>query len=336
MSTRKRILSGIQPTAGDPHFGNYFGALQNWVKLQDEFDCVYTVVNYHAMTMPYDPAKLRENTWHLTFNLLALGVKPEYLCIQSLVPEHAELCWILNNFCAYGELAKMTQFKDKREQLEEKDNQAFISAGLFDYPVLQAADILIYRADLVPVGKDQEQHLELARNIANRFNYSVGNEYFKMPEALYTEAPKIMSLADPTRKMSKSLGDKHFISLFEDEKVLRKKVRSAVTDGGDTTSDTMSAGVESLYTLLKLAASADVYNDFLQQYQEGSRQYGKLKDAVADALIDHTRKFIAQRAELLEQRTELETQIRESSANIRLRAQETLREVKELAGLANV
>lgn len=336
MSTRKRILSGIQPTAGDPHFGNYFGALQNWVKLQDEFDCVYTVVNYHAMTMPYDPAKLRENTWHLTFNLLALGVKPEYLCIQSLVPEHAELCWILNNFCAYGELAKMTQFKDKREQLEEKDNQAFISAGLFDYPVLQAADILIYRADLVPVGKDQEQHLELARNIANRFNYSVGNEYFKMPEALYTEAPKIMSLADPTRKMSKSLGDKHFISLFEDEKVLRKKVRSAVTDGGDTTSDTMSAGVESLYTLLKLAASADVYNDFLRQYQEGSRQYGKLKDAVADALIDRTRGFIAKRAELLEQRTELEAQIRESSANIRLRAQETLREVKELAGLANV
>ena len=225
----KRVLSCVQPT-GDLHLGNYFGAVKNWVDIQDTYSCIYGVVDCHSMTMPYKAADLRENTWKMAFQLVACGIKPENLFIQSLVPEHTELCWILSNVTSFGELSKMTQFKDKREQLEEKDNQAFISSGLFSYPVLQAADILIYRADYVPVGKDQEQHLELSRNIAARFNHQFGKEYFVHPEPLFTEIPKLLSPADPTKKMSKSLGEKHYINLFGDPNRIRKQIKSAVTD----------------------------------------------------------------------------------------------------------
>lgn len=210
---KKQVLSCIQPT-GHMHFGNYFGAVKNWVDLQKDYSCVYGIVDYHAMTMPYDAKKLRNNTWELVFNLLAVGIKPEHLFVQSLVPEHTELCWIFNCFCSYGQLSRMTQFKDKSAK-SQGEREGFISAGLLDYPVLQTADILIYKADFVPVGKDQEQHLELARNIAQRFNNQVGKEYFVLPEALYTETPKIMSTADPSRKMSKSAGEKHYINVFE-------------------------------------------------------------------------------------------------------------------------
>ena len=151
---KQRVLSGIQPT-GTLHFGNYFGAVENWVKLQDTYECFYSIVNYHAMTMPFKAQNLTENTWDLAFSLLALGVKSESLFIQSLVPEHTELAWILNCFAPYGELGRMTQFKDKGEHAKEIDSEAFISTGLFTYPVLQAADILLYKADFVPVGKDQ-------------------------------------------------------------------------------------------------------------------------------------------------------------------------------------
>ena len=150
----KTVLSAIQPT-GDIHLGNYFGAVANWVRLQQDYRCIYGVVDYHAMTMPYDPVKLRNNTWELIINLMAVGVKPENLFVQSLVPEHTELTWIFNCFCSYGQLTRMTQFKDKSNQLCEMSKDDFISVGLLDYPVLQAADILIYRADYVPVGKYQ-------------------------------------------------------------------------------------------------------------------------------------------------------------------------------------
>ena len=171
---KQTIFSGMRPT-GALHLGNYFGALENWVKLQEEYTCFFGVVDYHAMTMPYNPSKLREQVWELLFNLMATGVQSDRLFIQSLVPEHAELSWIFNCFCSYGQLSRMTQFKDKSAQTSA-GSDGFISAGLLSYPVLQAADILIYRADYVPVGKDQEQHLELTRNIAERFNTQVGKE----------------------------------------------------------------------------------------------------------------------------------------------------------------
>ncbi|MEZ4951871.1 MAG: tryptophan--tRNA ligase, partial [Saprospiraceae bacterium] len=261
---KKTVLSAIQPT-GDIHYGNYFGAVKNWVDLQADYRCFYGVVDYHAMTMPYTPKKLRENTWDFIINLLAVGVKPEHLFIQSLVPEHTELCWIFNCFASYGQLTRMTQFKDKSVQSGGSED-GFISAGLLDYPVLQAADILIYRADYVPVGKDQDQHLELTRNIAQRFNNQVGKEYFVLPETLYTETPKIASTADPTKKMSKSLGDKHHINVFGDDARIRKQVRSAVTDTGDTPEGEMSAGVANLFEMLKASGKKDEHTSLMNDY----------------------------------------------------------------------
>ena len=334
----KRVLSGIQPTSADLHFGNYFGAIQNWVALQNDYECVFTVVDYHAMTMPYDPIRLRENTWNLVFGLLALGVRPENLCIQSLVPEHTELGWILNCFASYGELTRMTQFKDKSEQLKDASKSDFVSVGLFDYPVLQAADILIYKADFVPVGKDQEQHLELTRNIATRFNNSVKKEYFQLPAPLFTQTPKIQSLADPTRKMSKSLGEKHFLSVFEPVDILRKKIRSAVTDvGGVAAPDgQMSEGVANLFSLLKAAKAQAAHDSLFQDYTQKTLKYADLKQAVSDAMEALVSQFTAQKAEILTRKKELKDQIRQSAVQIRSLAQKTLKEVKELAGLANV
>ena len=226
---KKQVLSAIQPT-GNLHLGRYFGAIKNWVDLQEKYDCIYGIVNYHAMTMPFDPKKLNVQVWDLAYDLIAVGLKPENIFIQSMIPEHTELAWIFNCVSSYGELQRMTQFKDKTQQINEKDKDAFISTGLFTYPVLQAADILIYKADYVPVGKDQEQHLELSRNIAQRFNQIVGKEYFRLPEILFTETPKVMSTADPTRKMSASLGPKHHINVFSEPEIIRKQIRSAVTD----------------------------------------------------------------------------------------------------------
>ena len=334
MSEKKTVLSCIQPT-GDMHYGNYFGAVKNWVDLQDKYSCYYGVVDYHAMTMPYDPKKLRENTWDFIINLLSVGVKKEYLFIQSLVPEHVELCWIFNCFASYGQASRMTQFKEKSAQSEEKA-EGFISVGLFDYPVLQAADILIYRADYVPVGKDQEQHLELSRNIAQRFNNQVGKEYFVLPESLYTETPSIKSTADPTKKMSKSAGEKHYINVFAEDAALRKQIKSAVTDTGDTPAGEMSAGVANLFELLKACGKLEAYASLMDDYKAGALKYAPLKEVVADALAEKSAAFRANKAELNANKKEVKEQIKASSSEIRKRAQETIREVKELSGLLNV
>src|SRR5688572_109870 len=169
-----RVLSGIQPTA-EMHIGNYFGAVRNWVALQHTHECIYCVVDLHAITMPYEPARLRTNTERMVIDLLACGIDPNkaILFIQSLVPEHTELCWILSSLTPIGDLRRMTQFKDKSDVLEGQDSTQFVSAALFSYPVLQAADILVYRAQFVPVGKDQEQHLELSRELARRLTTSL-------------------------------------------------------------------------------------------------------------------------------------------------------------------
>ncbi|HRX27751.1 MAG TPA: tryptophan--tRNA ligase [Saprospiraceae bacterium] len=331
----KSVLSAIQPT-GDMHLGNYFGAVSNWVKLQENYRCFFGIVDYHAMTMPYNPAKLRQNTWDLVLNLMAVGIKPENLFIQSLIPEHAELCWILNCFCSYGQLTRMTQFKDKSLQMAEKSKDDYISAGLLDYPVLQSADILLYKADYVPIGKDQEQHLELTRDIAQRFNGQVGKEYFILPEALYTEALKIRSTADPSRKMSKSAGEKHSIGLFEEEAVTTKKIKSAVTDTGDNEPGKMSDGVENLFLMLKMSGGVEAHNTLIQDFQDGRLMYSSLKEETAKAINEMKSRFIMNRQELNAQKREIKDQIKASSAEIRKVAQETIREVKDLTGLANV
>ncbi len=331
---KKRVLSCIQPT-GHMHFGNYFGAVKNWVDLQEQHECFYGVVDYHAMTMPYDPKKLRNSTWELIFNLMAVGIQPECLFIQSLVPEHTELGWIFNNFATFAEVYKQPQFKDKRESLASS-GEDYVSVGLFDYPVLQASDILIYKADIVPVGEDQRQHLELTREIAQRFNSRVGKEYFVLPKALYTPTPKIRSTADPTRKMSKSAGEKHYINVFEEEKKLRKQIGSAVTDTGEDATGEMSAGVANLFELMKAAGKVEAHNELLQHYQEGKLMYKDLKQTVADALVEIAANFRANRKALDTNKKVVKEQIKASSATIRKQAQRTLQEVKELAGLQNI
>ncbi|HLF65253.1 MAG TPA: tryptophan--tRNA ligase [Saprospiraceae bacterium] len=329
---RKQVLSCIQPT-GSLHIGRYLGALRNWVALQSQYDCVYGIVDYHAMTMPFVPGKLREATWELAVNMAAIGIDPDNIFVQSMIPEHAELAWIFNCVTSYGELGRMVQFKDKSQQVTSKDKDAFISAGLFTYPVLQAADILIYRADYVPVGDDQDQHLELARNIAQRFNNIVGKEYFVLPETLHTETPRIMSTADPLIKMSASKGEKHNINVFADPEKIRKQVRSAVTDTGEADWYKMSPGIENLFIILKAGGSMDTYTRLKTTYASGLLKYVELKDAVADAVVEMTNPFREKRQAILADKRAFKDRIRASSEVIREKAQKTLREVKELVGL---
>lgn len=332
---RKQVLSGIQPT-GNLHLGRYFGAIRNWVELQDKYDCIYSIVNYHALTMPFDPLKLNEQVWNLTYDLIAVGVMPENIFIQSMVPEHTELAWIFNCMSSYGEVSRMTQFKDKTTQINEKDRDAFISTGLFTYPVLQAADILIYKADYVPVGKDQEQHLELARNIATRFNSIVGKDYFVLPESLFTEIPKVMSTADPLKKMSASLGPKHHINVFDEPEVIRKQVKTAVTDSGETLAGQISPGVQNLFSLLDASGGRELCTTLREDVANGNLQYGKLKEAVADQIITLTDTFRERRKGITENQQIYQELVELASERIRKQAQTTIMEVKELIGLNNV
>jgi len=327
----KQVLSCIQPT-GKLHLGRYFGAVKNWVDLQSEYDCIYGVVDLHAMTMPYTPKKLREASWELIYNLIASGIKKENIFVQSMIPEHAELAWILGTVCSYGELSRMTQFKDKTQQVKDTDKDAFVSAGLFTYPVLQAADILIYNADFVPVGKDQEQHLELTRNIAQRFNHVVGKEYFVSPETLFTEVPKVMSTADPTIKMSASKGEKHFIDLFGDDARIIKQIKSAVTDAGDQAPGTMSPGIENLFSLLKACGGAN-YEALLESYNKGELRYGDFKMEVAQAVVDLVKPMRERLEEIKANKKDIKYAIKQSTAEIRKKAMKTLSEVKELTGI---
>ena len=329
-----RVLSGIQPTA-EMHIGNYFGAVRNWVALQHTHECIYCVVDLHAITMPYEPARLRANTERMVIDLLACGIDPNkaILFIQSLVPEHTELCWILSCLTPFGDLRRMTQFKDKSEVLERQDSTQFVSAALFSYPVLQAADILVYRAQFVPVGKDQEQHLELSRELARRFNNQFGEDFFPEPAPLFTETPKVMSLADPTKKMSKSLGERHYIGLFEDEQSIRGKVKSDVTDSGETAENQMSPGVANLFELLKASGKTDRVSELLKDYETGKLQYRVLKEAVADAIVELTSKLKARRQEIAADPAAVNSQVRDMSDKARAIAGDTMKEVRRIIGL---
>lgn len=330
---KKRVLSCIQPT-GEMHLGNYFGAVKNWVNIQDKYECYYGVVDLHAMTMPYDPKVLKSNTLQMIAELIACGIDPEksILFIQSMVPQHTELTWIFNCVASYGELSRMTQFKDKSDQVESKGKGSFISAGLFTYPVLQAADILIYLADYVPVGRDQVQHLELSRNIAVRFNNQFG-EFFPEPKPLLTDIPKLASLADPTKKMSKSLGEKHYVGLFEEEASIRKKVRSAVTDTGDTQGEEMSPGVENLFNLIRACEKQEAYDSLKLDFKNGNLKYKDLKETVAEALVELITPFRERKQELMSDRKKIETLAMEYSARARETAAYTIKEVRRLTGL---
>lgn len=329
MASKPVVLSGIQPT-GTLHIGNYFGAVKNYVALQDCYECFYSIVDYHAITVEHDPKELRQNTIEMAIDLLACGLDPQkcVLFVQSQVPEHTELAWILSAVTSYGDLQRMTQFKEKGE------TQEFVSCGLFTYPVLQAADILIYKASKVPVGEDQIQHIELARRIARRFNSRFG-EMFPEPEALLTEAPRIMSPADPTRKMSKSLGPKHYIALTEPEESIREKIKTAVTDIGPR-SDTKekSPGVANLFLLLKLTAPKELYEQFESDYAKGTLKYEPLKRTVAEYLVKTLEPIRARRAQLKE--PEVKEILYEGAKRARAVARKTLEEARERIGVGRL
>jgi len=322
-----KLFSGIQPT-GELHLGNYFGAIKNWVELQQEHDTVYCVVDLHAITSDYDPEVLRENAIDLTMDLIASGIDPEesILFIQSEVREHVELQWIFNSVTSYGDLTRMTQFKDKSEKTD------FVSAGLFDYPVLQAADILLYRASRVPVGEDQVQHVELTRRIARKFNSRFG-EFFPEPEPIVGRGARIMSTADPERKMSKSDHDKHAIGLMEDEGSIWEKVKSAVTDPGEAQGDEMSPGVDNLFTLLELTAPESTVEGFREDHREGDLMYIDLKEAVYENLMNEIRPVQKKKEELMENRDHVEKLLEEGSEKAKAIASRNMEEVRKMVGV---
>lgn len=336
MTLPKRVYSGIQPTAVMT-IGNYFGAVQNWARLQEERECVYCVVDLHAMTSEYEASELKQSAREMFVSLLAAGIDPERTTVylQSTVPEQTELCWMLATLTSLGDLGRMTQFKEKSGLLKGglgEDDGAFISAGLLFYPVLQAADILAYRAAYVPVGQDQAQHLELSRGIARRFNSRFGY-LFPQPETLLTHVPKVMSTADPTRKMSKSLGPRHYIGLFEEAESVRGKIRSAVTDSGDVAPGEVSPGIENLLTILAACGQADDARQMREDYFAGTLRYVDLKGRAADALVALTGEMRESRAEILSREADLDGRIMAMGERARAMAGETLALAREKTGL---
>ncbi len=332
----QQVLSLIQPT-GDIHLGNYLGAVKNWVAIQDQYPCVYGVADLHAMTMPYNPRKLREATWKMVYQLLASGVKPENLFVQSLIPEHMELSWMLSAVCSYGDLSRMVQFKDKSNMIRESGGKdELVSSALFFYPVLQAADILIYKANYVPVGKDQDQHLELSRSIAQRFNSTFNVEYFTPPQPLYTKVPKVLSLANPEKKMSKSLGEKHVINMFGDPSRIRKQINSAVTDSGEDGDGKMSPGVANLFQILWESGGHDAHRTLKEEYENGRLLYSELKNAVSSSLLSFLQPIQERYSEITADKRKYRDLIKESSSQIRKKAQQTVSEVREITGLQNI
>ncbi|MDI6601628.1 MAG: tryptophan--tRNA ligase [Thermoanaerobacteraceae bacterium] len=323
----KRVLSGVQPT-GDIHVGNYVGAMMHFVELQEEHECYFCIVDLHALTVPQDPVELRNKTYELAGIYLAIGLDPQKstLFVQSQVSAHAELAWLLSCIAYYGELSRMTQFKDKSKGKEN------VSVGLFTYPALMAADILLYQANYVPVGNDQKQHLELTRDLAERFNNRFG-ETFVVPEPLIAEVgARIMSLTDPTKKMSKSDEDENGrINLLDSPDVVKKKIMRATTDSEsviryDVENKPGLSNLLSLYSVMSGMSITDIEKKY-----EGSG-YGTLKKDLVDVVNERLR--VIQEKYYGLSREELERILREGRERAEVLAAKTLKDVKEKMGLA--
>lgn len=319
----------MQPTADSLHLGNYLGALTQWVAMQADHDCVYCVVDQHAITMPHDPEELRRRTRLTAAQYLAAGVDTDrsILFVQSHVPEHAQLAWILSCLTGYGEASRMTQFKDKsaRQQLDR------VTVGLFTYPILQAADILLYGADQVPVGEDQRQHIELTRDLAQRFNSTFG-ETFVVPEPYIVKTTaKILDLQQPDKQMSKSLGGSGCLNLLDDVKVSVKRIRSAVTDSGrDIVFDPQAKpGVSNLLTIL--GALTDRTPEAVADEYSG-RGYGDLKKDVGEAFAEFVTPYQDKVSDLLDHADVLDQVLARGAERARALAAPTLDAVYQRVG----
>ena len=330
MSDRPRVLSGIQPTADSFHLGNYLGALRNWVALQDTHDAFYCVVDLHAITAGHDPALLRQRTRVSAAQLLALGLDPERctLFVQSQVPEHAQLGWVMGCITGFGEANRMTQFKDK----SSKQGADRASVGLFTYPVLQAADILLYQADEVPVGEDQRQHLELTRDLAQRFNTMFG-ETFTVPNPyIITGTAKVTDLQDPTAKMSKSASSPNgIVELLDDPAKSSKKIRSAVTDTGrEVTFDPdRKPGISNLLTIYSGLSGRSI-EDLVAGY--AGKGYGDLKKELAIVVADFVRPIQERTKSYLDDPAQLDKLLGLGAEKARSVASVTLRNVYDRIG----
>ncbi len=328
MADPERIFSGIQPT-GRKHLGNYIGAIRQYVEWQDRGESIYCIVDLHATTVPYDPSELRERLYDTAAILLAAGLDPDRCILfrQSDVKEHAELTWLLSAVTAWGDLNRMHQFKEKSEQQRE-----LVSAGLFLYPVLMAADVLAYRAGVVPVGDDQRQHVELMRDVAERFNARFGDT-LRVPEGRYPEVgARIMNLQDPTSRMSTTYGSEQgTVYILDGAEAVRKKVRSAVTDSGAEVR--RAPGKEGITNLIEILAvirrvdPAEIEREF-----EGSG-YGDFKNAVADAVVGYLDPVRERYAELRPDEAAIEATLAAGAEKARAIAADTLADVRDVMGI---
>ena len=327
---RPRALSGIQPTADSFHFGNYLGALRQWVALQDDHDAFFFIADLHAITVEQDPKQLRERSRRAVAQLVAMGIDPERstIFLQSHVPAHAQLGWVLQCLTGFGEARRMTQFKDK----SSKGGEGAASVGLFTYPILQAADILLYRPAYVPVGEDQRQHLELTRDLAQRFNHRY-KKTFRLPEPyILKQTAKITDLQDPTAKMSKSASSPAgIVEMLDDPKVSAKKIRSAVTDSETEVRFDPEAkpGVSNLLTVYSALTGEPV--DLLVDRYAG-RGYGDLKGDLAEVVVEFVTPFRDRTLELLEDRTHLDAIMRSGAERANEVAERTLTDVYDRVG----
>ena len=321
--SRPRVLSGIRPTGVGFQLGNYLGAVRHWTQMQDENDCFYFIADLHALIDQADPAQLRQRTREAAAELLAMGIDPRRstLFVQSHVREHAELGWVLGCLTAFGEAARMTQFKDKGGG----------TVGLFTYPVLQAADILMYQADAVPVGEDQRQHLELTRDLAQRFNSRYGETFTVPGQYVAKAAERIKDLQDPAKKMSKSLGGSGTLWVLDEPTVLTKKIRSAVTDTGrEVVAAPDKPGVTNLLTILSAATGQEI--PALENAFEG-KGYGDLKAAVAEAVVALMAPVRERYAELVAAPDHLDAVLADGAVRAREVAVSTMTAVRDRVGL---
>ncbi len=325
--SRKAVFSGVQPS-GTLTIGNYLGALRNFVELQDEFDCYYCIVDLHAITIPQIAEKLKANTLDVLSLYMAVGMDPEKstLFIQSHVPAHTELTWVLNTLTYMGQLNRMTQFKEKSRKSDEN-----LNAGLFTYPVLMAADILLYQTNYVPVGEDQKQHLELARDLAERFNNRYG-ETFIVPEPLIKEfGARIMSLQDPLSKMSKSDADENaFILMLDERDSVVKKIKRAVTDSvGVVAYSDEQPGLKNLLNIYSVLSGNSV-EEIVNNYE--GKGYGKFKTDLAEIVIDALTPIQDRYKEYRNDPSFLQGVYKNAAERAELKAQETLRDVYDKVG----
>lgn len=329
--SKKRIFSAIQPT-NTPHLGNYLGALVNWIKLQDEFDCAYAIADLHSITVRQDPQKLRKQITESFALLLAMGVDPKksIAFVQGHNPAHAELSWVLSCSTQFGELSRMTQFKDKSEKHPEN-----INAGLFTYPVLMAADILLYQADLVPVGVDQKQHLELTRNVAQRFN-SVYGETFVMPEPyIIKTTAKIMSLQDPAKKMSKSDENPNAsISILDDRDTVIRKFKRAVTDSdAEICYKEGKDGINNLMSIYS-AVTGKGFDEIEREFS--GKGYGDFKIAVGEATADMLKPLQENFARIIGDKAYINDCMREGAEKAYKASRKTLQKVYKKVGFVEL